>query len=54
MQTFDDGEYIIREGDIGEKFFVLFRGRVTVTMTDDRGNSKFLIELGEGEVFGRV
>ena len=27
-------------------------GKVTVSMTDDSGNSKFLIELCEGEVFG--
>ena len=52
LQTFDDGQYIIRQGDIGEKFYVIFKGKVTVSMTDDNGNAKFLIELGEGEVFG--
>ena len=52
FQTFDDGQVIIRQGDIGEKFYVIYKGKVTVTMTDDNGNSKFLIELGEGEVFG--
>ena len=27
-------------------------GTVSVSMTDDSGNTKFLTELGEGEVFG--
>eukprot|EP01036_Dinobryon_divergens_P032797 gene32797-42457_t len=40
---------LTKQGDIGEKFYVIFKGKVIVTMTDDNGNSKFLIELGEGE-----
>jgi serine/threonine protein kinase/CRP-like cAMP-binding protein len=51
-QSYDDGQYIIRQGDIGDQFYVIFRGRVIVSKADDSGNEEFLLELGEGEVFG--
>lgn len=51
-QTFDDGQYIIRQGDMGDQFYVIFRGKVCVTKADDSGKEHFLMELGEGEVFG--
>lgn len=51
-QSFEDGQYIIKQGDVGDQFYVLYRGRVAVSITDDLGNEKFLLELGEGEVFG--
>lgn len=40
------------QGDIGDQFYVIYRGSVSVSMTDDSGNEKYLISLGEGEVFG--
>jgi CRP-like cAMP-binding protein len=33
-QSYDDGQYIIRQGDIGDQFYVLHRGEVNVTKTD--------------------
>lgn len=52
-QSFDDGQYIIKQGDIGEQFYVIHKGYVAVSITDDSGNEQFLpYELGEGEVFG--
>jgi CRP-like cAMP-binding protein len=33
-QSYDDGQYIIRQGDIGDKFYVLHRGEVRVTKND--------------------
>mmetsp|Transcript_19248 Transcript_19248/g.32206 ORF Transcript_19248/g.32206 Transcript_19248/m.32206 type:complete len:894 (+) Transcript_19248:43-2724(+) len=51
-QSYEDGEYIIRQGDIGEIFYVIHRGTVVVSKTDDSGNENVLISLGEGEVFG--
>lgn len=51
-QSFEDGQYIIRQGDIGDQFYVIYKGRVTCSKADDSGNEQFLIELGEGEVFG--
>jgi CRP-like cAMP-binding protein len=51
-QSYEDGTYIIRQGEIGEEFFVIFKGRVKVTSTGDDGEEKFLIGLEEGNVFG--
>lgn len=51
-QSYDDGQYIIRQGDIGDQFYVIHRGTVAVSKTDDLGNENVLITLGEGEVFG--
>ena len=51
-QSYEDGHYIIRQGDIGDQFYVIYKGTVSVSMTDDSGNEKFLLDLGEGEVFG--
>jgi serine/threonine protein kinase/CRP-like cAMP-binding protein len=51
-QSYEDGTYIIRQGEIGEEFFVIFKGRVKVTSTGDDGEEKFLIGLSEGNVFG--
>lgn len=51
-QSYDDGQYIIRQGDIGDQFYVLHRGQVNVTKTDDNGNENYLITLNEGEIFG--
>lgn len=51
-QSYDDGQYIIRQGDIGDQFYVIHKGTVAVSKTDDLGNETVLITLGEGEVFG--
>jgi cGMP-dependent protein kinase len=32
-ECFQDGEYIIRQGETGDKFYVLYRGRVRITKT---------------------
>lgn len=35
--SFDDGHYIIKQGDLGDQFYVLYKGQVRVSMTDDTG-----------------
>lgn len=51
-QSYDDGTYIIRQGEIGEQFFVIFKGTVHCTRTGDNGEETSLVYLHEGEVFG--
>jgi CRP-like cAMP-binding protein len=51
-QTYEDGQYIIRQGDMGDQFYVIYKGKVLVSKTDDSGKEDILLELGEGEVFG--
>lgn len=53
-QSYEDGSYIIKQGDVGDNFFVVYRGRVVVSKTDDSGNENDIVKLGEGEVFGEL
>jgi len=47
-----DGDYIIKQGDTGEEFFVLYEGTVRVTKLTDEGREVELIKLHKGDVFG--
>lgn len=49
-----DGEVVIREGEIGESFFVVARGAVTVTQHDTLGRERRLATLSDGSVFGEM
>jgi CRP-like cAMP-binding protein len=51
-QSYDDGQYIIRQGEVGKEFFVICKGVVRVTKTLDDGNELELVKLKEGDVFG--
>lgn len=51
-QSYNDGDYIITQGEIGEQFFVLFKGSVICTKADDHGIESEVIRLKEGDVFG--
>ena len=51
-QSYNDGDYIIKQGEIGEQFFVLFKGSVICTKADDNGIESEVIRLKEGDVFG--
>lgn len=51
-QSYEDGHYIIRQGEIGEKFYVIFKGSVICTRTGDNGTETTLVELHAGDVFG--
>lgn len=51
-QSYEDGQYIIRQGEIGEKFYVIFKGSVVCTRTGDNGTETILVELHAGDVFG--
>ena len=48
------GDAIITQGDVGQSFFVLARGEVHVTRSDDEGNTHGLAKLGDGSIFGEM
>ena len=48
------GGKIIREGDIGDKLFVLYRGMVEVLREDESGAPQRVATLGPGDVFGEI
>ena len=47
-----DEDYIIKQGDTGEEFFVLYEGTVRITKLTDEGTEVELIKLHKGDVFG--
>ena len=49
-----DGDVVIREGEIGESFFVVARGAVKVTQHDTLGRERELAVLSDGSVFGEM
>jgi serine/threonine protein kinase len=50
--TYRDGEYIITEGELGEKFYILYEGCVVCTKNIEGGKQKELIRLNKGAIFG--
>ena len=52
LKTYTNDSYIITQGEIGEHFYIIFKGRVRITKTLDDGSQIPLITLGEGNVFG--
>lgn len=49
-KTFPEGEYIIREGDEADAFYIISRGRVAVS----REKAGELAQLGPGDYFGEI
>ena len=52
-ERFSAGEVIIRQGDIGDRFFIVDKGLVRV-MREERGAVEDLARLGPGEGFGEL
>lgn len=48
------GATIVKQGDVGEEFFVVLRGVVTVNVRDANGVENQVAELGEGTSFGEL
>jgi CRP-like cAMP-binding protein len=47
------GDAVFREGDKGDDFFVIAKGRVRITV-DDAGTQKDIAELDHGSLFGEM
>lgn len=56
MQTyyFGHGETLVRQGEVGDEFFVLVKGAANAVYTDGQGKSHFLADLGVGDAFGEI
>ena len=56
LESFKDGEHIIKEGDVESTFYLIRSGQVKVITTDKKDKSKSieLDTLGEGSFFGEV
>jgi CRP/FNR family cyclic AMP-dependent transcriptional regulator len=54
LRTCKRGERIVSQGDPGDAFFVVVRGRVSVSVSSPEGREVVLTGLGEGEHFGEM
>ena len=53
-ETFSAGKVIIRQGRRGDKFYIINRGHVEVTVRDERGVTEVVNQLGRGDYFGEL
>jgi CRP-like cAMP-binding protein len=53
QQELDAGEFFIRQGEVGETFFVIESGRVEVLVSHD-GEERVVVERGAGEYVGEI
>jgi NADH dehydrogenase len=49
---FEPGDFIIRQGDVGDQFYVIVSGEVDVFKELPNGEKAHLAKLGKGEYFG--
>jgi len=53
-RAFKAGEYIIRQGEKGDEFFIIVSGAVDVLVANDSGVENKVAHLGKGEYFGEI
>ncbi len=53
-ESFQRGTEIVRQGDVGDKLYVIVRGQVEVTSLDPDGAPHRLAVLGDGDFFGEM
>jgi CRP/FNR family transcriptional regulator, cyclic AMP receptor protein len=54
VMKFKSGQVIIREGEMGDLFYVITEGRVEVIIRDADGSDVVLHEAGPGDFFGEL
>jgi CRP-like cAMP-binding protein len=53
-RTYQEGEHIIRQGEIGTNFFLVQKGECNIVHNDEDGNSTVIKTLGELSYFGEM
>lgn len=53
-RTYQEGETLFEEGDIGRALFILESGRVEIRQRDSRGQTQRLLVLEPGDFFGEM
>lgn len=51
---YEPGEVIVREGELGDRFYVIVSGEVEVVQADPHGGETVLAKLGRGDYFGEM
>ncbi|EGF83549.1 hypothetical protein BATDEDRAFT_18644 [Batrachochytrium dendrobatidis JAM81] len=52
--TFSDGDVVIRQGDVGDCFYIIEAGEATVTQTDENGVDHIMHAMKKGDYFGEL
>src|SRR5687767_1695003 len=54
VATYAPGHEIIRQGDVGETFYMLLGGKVDILVRDEKGDEVRVNQLGRGQYFGEM
>ncbi len=55
VMRYNDGDMIIRQGDVNQSFYAVLNGCVSVSVDrDESGEKSYISTLGEGEIFGEA
>jgi CRP-like cAMP-binding protein len=54
VESYDSGAVVCEEGTVGDRFYVICKGRVEVTATGPHGEHLRVAMLGEGQYFGEI
>ncbi|KAJ3032489.1 hypothetical protein HDV00_007454 [Rhizophlyctis rosea] len=52
--TYNDGDVVIRQGDVGDAFYIIEAGEARVTQTDENGIEHEMPGLKKGDYFGEL
>ncbi|KAL3896272.1 MAG: hypothetical protein SGCHY_004178, partial [Lobulomycetales sp.] len=52
--TFNDGDFIIKQGDVGDNFYIIEAGETRVTQVDESGVEHELPGMKKGDYFGEL
>jgi cAMP-dependent protein kinase regulator len=52
-ETYKDGDYIIKQGDVGDKFYFIEEGHAIATKSEN-GKSSQVFEYKENDYFGEL
>jgi cAMP-dependent protein kinase regulator len=50
--VFNDGDVVIKQGDVGDNFYIIESGEAFITQTDENGIEHPMPGLGKGDYFG--
>lgn len=52
--SYDDGDIVIKQGDVGDNFYIIESGEARVITTDEQGNQHEMLGLKKGNYFGEL
>jgi ATP-binding cassette subfamily B protein len=54
LEDFEAGAVLMKQGDLSEKFYIIFRGSLDVLKVDSEGHESRIAILDEGDHFGEI